>query len=191
MWQSYTCSLSLSSLDLPSLSLFNAHFPVYPLSPPSQSQQCRRPMRDSTPFFSFLGSPALSTRRCGPLLHRRLSYLPAFTLEPSRIRLCDRLQHPLHRLVLSSPEVKASRFYLFFPYESHPNSSFLNLLMDLQIKSVPTKPIEGQKTGTSGLRKKVLLTHSLIVIILCYCYYSYRAEKPSSVSIKLIFIYDY
>lgn len=24
-----------------------------------------------------------------------------------------------------------------------------------QIKSVPTKPIEGQKTGTSGLRKKV------------------------------------
>lgn len=26
---------------------------------------------------------------------------------------------------------------------------------DLKIKSVPTKPIEGQKTGTSGLRKKV------------------------------------
>ncbi|XP_024385198.1 phosphoglucomutase, chloroplastic [Physcomitrium patens] len=26
---------------------------------------------------------------------------------------------------------------------------------DFQIKSVPTKPIEGQKTGTSGLRKKV------------------------------------
>jgi hypothetical protein len=26
----------------------------------------------------------------------------------------------------------------------------------LQINSVPTKPIEGQKTGTSGLRKKVI-----------------------------------
>ena len=27
-------------------------------------------------------------------------------------------------------------------------------LQDLQVKTVPTKPIEGQKTGTSGLRKK-------------------------------------
>jgi phosphoglucomutase len=25
----------------------------------------------------------------------------------------------------------------------------------LKINSIPTKPIEGQKTGTSGLRKKV------------------------------------
>lgn len=32
----------------------------------------------------------------------------------------------------------------------------LNLFIDLfQIKTVPTQPIEGQKTGTSGLRKKV------------------------------------
>ncbi|GFZ15282.1 phosphoglucomutase [Actinidia rufa] len=27
--------------------------------------------------------------------------------------------------------------------------------LGIEIKSVPTKPIEGQKTGTSGLRKKV------------------------------------
>ena len=28
------------------------------------------------------------------------------------------------------------------------------MLQGLEVKTVPTKPIEGQKTGTSGLRKK-------------------------------------
>lgn len=30
----------------------------------------------------------------------------------------------------------------------------LSFLQDVRILTVPTKPIEGQKTGTSGLRKK-------------------------------------
>ena len=28
------------------------------------------------------------------------------------------------------------------------------VLQGIQVKTIPTKPIEGQKTGTSGLRKK-------------------------------------
>ena len=32
---------------------------------------------------------------------------------------------------------------------------FFHFLFVVQINSIPTKPIEGQKTGTSGLRKKV------------------------------------
>ncbi|KAK4489472.1 hypothetical protein RD792_005281 [Penstemon davidsonii] len=46
----------------------------------------------------------------------------------------------------SSVSVKAS---------SASSSSPTTISRELKIKSVPTKPIEGQKTGTSGLRKKV------------------------------------
>lgn len=35
----------------------------------------------------------------------------------------------------------------------------------VQINSIPTKPIEGQKTGTSGLRKKVALLFTLSVFL--------------------------
>ncbi|PIA49780.1 hypothetical protein AQUCO_01300484v1 [Aquilegia coerulea] len=38
---------------------------------------------------------------------------------------------------------------------SSPSSTTLSDSEDIKITSVPTKPIEGQKTGTSGLRKKV------------------------------------
>ncbi|XP_031476228.1 phosphoglucomutase, chloroplastic isoform X2 [Nymphaea colorata] len=38
---------------------------------------------------------------------------------------------------------------------SSASSTIVNLEGKLQVKSVPTKPVEGQKTGTSGLRKKV------------------------------------
>lgn len=34
-----------------------------------------------------------------------------------------------------------------------------------QINSVPTKPIEGQKTGTSGLRKKVFFFFNLLIFL--------------------------
>lgn len=33
--------------------------------------------------------------------------------------------------------------------------NLIDWFISFQIKSVPTQPIEGQKTGTSGLRKKV------------------------------------
>ncbi|KAL8519444.1 hypothetical protein ACS0TY_010396 [Phlomoides rotata] len=48
--------------------------------------------------------------------------------------------------VLSSVSVRAS---------SASSSSSATVAQELKIKSVPTQPIEGQKTGTSGLRKKV------------------------------------
>lgn len=44
------------------------------------------------------------------------------------------------------------------------NCSFTIDLLESQIKSVPTKPIEGQKTGTSGLRKKVFFSFSFLFI---------------------------
>lgn len=35
----------------------------------------------------------------------------------------------------------------------------------LQINAIPTKPVEGQKTGTSGLRKKVSFWPSYAVFL--------------------------
>lgn len=52
---------------------------------------------------------------------------------------------------------------LSFPPQSSLLCFFCSLISVLffvhpfQIKSVPTKPVEGQKTGTSGLRKKVFI----------------------------------
>ncbi|XP_038974618.1 phosphoglucomutase, chloroplastic [Phoenix dactylifera] len=58
---------------------------------------------------------------------------------------------PLPRKPLSSPISwrRAS------PQFSVRSSSTPSTAEGLEIKSVPTKPVEGQKTGTSGLRKKV------------------------------------
>ncbi|XP_028548099.1 phosphoglucomutase, chloroplastic [Dendrobium catenatum] len=53
-----------------------------------------------------------------------------------------------HNLLSLKTAQKASRFYVM---ASSTNST----VADLKIKSIPTKPVEGQKTGTSGLRKKV------------------------------------
>lgn len=36
----------------------------------------------------------------------------------------------------------------------HASPWFFAAIQGFTVKSVPTKPIEGQKTGTSGLRKK-------------------------------------
>lgn len=41
---------------------------------------------------------------------------------------------------------------IFMPF----NLKLVLICLKSQINSIPTKPIEGQKTGTSGLRKKVL-----------------------------------
>jgi phosphoglucomutase len=50
-------------------------------------------------------------------------------------------------------------FFLFFDVFVYPFKFYFNpfqfFLFFLKINSIPTKPIEGQKTGTSGLRKKV------------------------------------
>jgi phosphoglucomutase len=47
--------------------------------------------------------------------------------------------------------IKVLSLFVFFFFISFD----LTLSFFLKINSIPTKPIEGQKTGTSGLRKKV------------------------------------
>lgn len=44
--------------------------------------------------------------------------------------------------------------------------SFFLQFFDQQVNTITTKPIEGQKTGTSGLRKKVEFFSALILIVL-------------------------
>ncbi|CAL9243163.1 unnamed protein product [Arabidopsis halleri] len=62
------------------------------------------------------------------------------SLLPSGIHLRTKPTSRLHSIIASS---------------SSPSSSIVAGTDSIEIKSLPTKPIEGQKTGTSGLRKKV------------------------------------
>ncbi|KAJ3682636.1 hypothetical protein LUZ60_015209 [Juncus effusus] len=64
----------------------------------------------------------------------------------------------LHSLVINAPPQAGSPFL----FRRSPHRRFLlraasssSTTQSLKINSVPTKPVEGQKTGTSGLRKKV------------------------------------
>ncbi|KAG7612660.1 Alpha-D-phosphohexomutase alpha/beta/alpha domain I [Arabidopsis suecica] len=63
---------------------------------------------------------------------------PSFTLSTSGIHLRTKPNSRFHSIIASSS-----------------SSSVVAGTDSIEIKSLPTKPIEGQKTGTSGLRKKV------------------------------------
>ncbi|KAG6746416.1 hypothetical protein POTOM_050956 [Populus tomentosa] len=98
-------------------------------------------------IFSSTFRKLRQTSANGSVLHS--SPISSFSLLSSSSALFSPILKTSHSLS-SSPSVKASSstaiaepegikvFFFFFP-----------------INSVPTKPIEGQKTGTSGLRKKV------------------------------------
>ncbi|KAL5727793.1 phosphoglucomutase (alpha-D-glucose-1,6-bisphosphate-dependent) [Ranunculus cassubicifolius] len=61
-----------------------------------------------------------------------------------------------HLLSISSPFLKSSKISLRTKSCSNSSSkASINTVEEFKVTSVPTKPIEGQKTGTSGLRKKV------------------------------------
>ncbi|XP_031263611.1 phosphoglucomutase, chloroplastic isoform X2 [Pistacia vera] len=61
--------------------------------------------------------------------------------------------------LLSSPSklplIRTSHWHSFPVKAASPSSTAIAEPEGIKINSVPTKPIEGQKTGTSGLRKKV------------------------------------
>nr|CAB64725.1 phosphoglucomutase [Arabidopsis thaliana] len=63
---------------------------------------------------------------------------PSFTLSTSGIHIRTKPNSRFHSIIASSS-----------------SSSVVAGTDSIEIKSLPTKPIEGQKTGTSGLRKKV------------------------------------
>ncbi|KAJ0100114.1 hypothetical protein Patl1_20026 [Pistacia atlantica] len=61
--------------------------------------------------------------------------------------------------LLSSPSklplIRTSHSHSFPVKAASPSSTAIAEPEGIKINSIPTKPIEGQKTGTSGLRKKV------------------------------------
>ncbi|CAL5430679.1 unnamed protein product [Camellia sinensis] len=90
---------------------------------------------------AFLSTPKLIPSTNATLSHhpfRSLSPLSSSSLPPN----LSSSHNP------SSLAVKASS-------ASPSPSATVTDSQGIKIKSVPTKPIEGQKTGTSGLRKKV------------------------------------
>lgn len=78
-------------------------------------------------------------------------------LKSALIQSSEPLLHPL----LPQPllNLKALRFFLHSFFSFFLFYTLLRFILTLffffKINSIPTKPIEGQKTGTSGLRKKV------------------------------------
>nr|XP_016474443.1 PREDICTED: phosphoglucomutase, chloroplastic-like [Nicotiana tabacum] len=64
-------------------------------------------------------------------------------------------QHKLSSVKYSFATISTARFIVTASSSPSSPSTTVAEFQGLEIKSVPTKPIEGQKTGTSGLRKKV------------------------------------
>ncbi|KVH88488.1 Alpha-D-phosphohexomutase, alpha/beta/alpha domain I [Cynara cardunculus var. scolymus] len=81
---------------------------------------------------------------------QRLSTATTTAASFSSLRTCS----PSSPLLFSTILTPKTRQYSSAMKASSPSTTFTES-QDLKVNTIPTKPIEGQKTGTSGLRKKV------------------------------------
>lgn len=128
------------------------------LKSPSELTEDRAMAASSLRLGSVLSSIKLpSSSPISPNSSIGSLHLPPIKLVPSSI--LSRVSLSRFSAKASSASPTATELTVDFPPFFLLNFRFCKILLifrvlALQIKSVPTKPVEGQKTGTSGLRKK-------------------------------------